>query len=49
MANEGVVAKYWISDQPKTSKEFLFRTETLDDYRLDGTFSYALSVRCLKN
>lgn len=49
MANEGVVAKYWISDQPKTSKEFLFRTETLDDYRLDGTLSFDLSVRCLKN
>lgn len=49
MSSEGIVAMYWISDQPKSSKEFLFRTETLDDYHLNETLSFDLSVRCLKN
>ncbi len=49
MGNEGNVAFFWISDQQKTAKRFGFQIETFEDYRLDGTFSYALSVRCLKN
>lgn len=47
--NEGNIALFWISDQQKTAKRFGFQIETFEDYRLDGTLSFDLSVRCLKN
>lgn len=48
-SNEGMVAMFWVSDQTDSTKQLLFRTESLDSYPLNRTLTFGMSVRCVKN
>lgn len=48
-SNEGMVAMFWVSDQTDSTKQLLFRTESLDSYPLNRTMTFGMSVRCVKN
>ena len=48
-SNEGMVAMFWVSDQTDSTKQLLFRTESLDSYPLNRTVTFGMSVRCVKN